>query len=146
MGGRAVSVLDNSTITLKDHFTLKFTNNHAQYGAAIYLDRTAKIENISDPDTFMNFTNNFAKILGNLVYQDVAEVCNSSCLSKGVVGINTELIVTQPNELKFYDPAICIVRENDTQCNSYYTLNIMLGSEIVVPACVLDYYDRPIYN
>ena len=144
VGGGAVSVLHNSTITLQDHFILKFANNHALYGAAIYVDRTAKIENISDHDAVMNFTNNLGKISGNSVYQDVAEVCNSSCLSKGIVGIDTKHITTQPNKLKFYNPAICIDEENDSQCNSYYIRNVMLGSEIVVPACVLDYYDRPI--
>ena len=55
-------------------------------------------------------------------------------------------IATPPNILKFDDPAICIDNDNDTQCNSYYVQNMMLGNEITLPACVLDYYDNPILD
>ena len=82
--------------------------------------------------------------MGNSIYQDVADLCNRSYLTDRVVGISTEFIVTPPNELKFYDPAICIDNDNDTQCNSYYVQNIMLGSDIVIPACVLDHYNHSV--
>ena len=137
--GGAVTVLNNSSITVKYHVTIKFTDNSAQYGGAIFLDTTVTMVNNSDID----FKNNFARILGSLVYQDVAELCNSSCLYNRITGLSNKLIATPPNELKFYDPAICIDKDNDTQCNKYYLQNKMLGREIAIPVCVLDYYNQP---
>ena len=79
------------------------------------------------------------------MYQDVAESCNSrNCLTNRVIGISNEFIATPPNQLKFYDPAICIDNDNDTECNSYYVQNIMLGTEIVMPACLSDHYNHSV--
>ena len=139
--GGAVTVLNNSSITVKYHVTIKFTDNSAQYGGAIFLDTTATMVNNSDID----FKNNFAIILGSSVYEDVAELCNSSCLFNRITGLNNTLIATPPYELKFDDPATCIDNDidNDTQCKKYYVQNIMLGKEIAIPVCVLDYYNQP---
>ena len=82
--------------------------------------------------------------MGNSIYQDGTDLCNSSCLTNRVVGISTEFIATPPNELKFYDPAIRIDNDNDTQCNSCYVQNIILGSDILIPACVLDHYNHSV--
>ena len=143
VAGGAVKVLNDSSITLEDHINIKFTNNNAQYGGAIFLDTTSVMVNSSYKNC-INFTNNIAKVLGNSVYQDASNFCNSSCLSDRLVGISSEFIATPPNELKFYDPAVCIDNDNDTQCNSYYVQNTMLGTRIVIPACVLDYYSQPV--
>ena len=138
--GGAVTVLTNSTFTSQDNVTINFSNNRAQYGAAMFLDTSAVVNSSYN----INFTNNFAGIVGNSIYQDVADLCNRSCLTDKVVGISTEFIATLPNELQFYDPAICIDNDNDTQCNSYYVRNIMLGWDIVIPACVLDLYNNSV--
>ena len=140
-GGGAVKVLNNSSFTLKDYISIKFTNNFAQYGGAIFLDKTAVMVNNSS-ENYINFKNNFARILGNSVYHDVAEMSNSSCLYNKITGVSDTLIGTPPNELKFDDPAICIDDDNDTQCKTYYVQNIMLGREIAIPVCVLDYYNQ----
>ena len=79
-----------------------------------------------------------------VIHQDIADLCNKSCLTDRIKGINTKFIATPPNELKFYDPAVCIDNDNDTQCNSYYVQNIMPGSDIKIPACVLDYYNHSV--
>ena len=143
-GGGAVNVLNNSSMSLKDNTTAEFTKNSAQYGGAISLDTTAVIANNSYIQS-LKFTNNIAKFSGNSVYKDVAELCNSSdCLTNRMIGMNKEFIATPPNELKFYDPAICIDYDNDTQCNNYYVKNIMLGREIVIPVCLLDYYNHSV--
>ena len=142
VGGGAVTISTNSTFTLQNNVTINFSNNHAQYGAAMFLDASAVI-NSSDKNS-INFTNNFARVLGNSIYHDEAALCNRSCPTDRVVGISTEFIATPPNELKFYDPAICIDNDNDTQCNSYYVQNIMLGSDIIIPACVLDHYNHSV--
>ena len=144
MGGGAVKILNDSMVTLKDHFSIKFVNNNAQYGGAIFLDATSLMVNNDSYKNCINFTNNIAKVLGNLIYQDAAKNCNSSCPSDRLVGISSIFVETPPNELKFYYPAICIDDANDTQCHSYYVQNIMLGTEIVIPACVLDYYNQSI--
>jgi len=76
--------------------------------------------NTSDKNS-INFTNNIAKTLGNSVYLDVSELCNASCLNNRMVGINNKL--TPPNELKLYDPSVCIDDDNDTMqqvlCTEY---------------------------
>jgi len=141
VSGGAVCILNNSNITFKEYVTIKFTNNSAQYGGAIFLDTTAVMVNISDKNSVSSI-NNIAKILSNSVYLDVSEWCNASCLTNRMVGINNELIATPPNELKLYDPALCIDDDNDTQCHKYYVQYIMLGREIVIPVCVLDYYNQ----
>ena len=142
VGGGAMKIINNSSVTLMDYTTINFTNNDAQYGAAMFMDITARIVNNCTNDTeCIYFTNNVAKILGNFMYQEVAASCNSSCLSNSILGISDELIATVPNALKFYDPAICIDNYNETQCNRYFLQNIMLGTEIVVPTCVFNYYN-----
>ena len=142
-GGGAMKVLNNSSITLKDNIYINFTNNRAEYGGAIFLDTTAHAVMVNNSyDNYINFKNNSARIFGNSVYQDVPELCNSSCLYNRITGLNNKRIATPPNELKFYDPAICIDNDNDTQCKKYYIKSIMLGREIAIPVCVLDYYNQ----
>ena len=143
VGGGAIKVSD-SRITLKDYVTFKFTNNNAVYGGAILLDTTGVMVNNSFNKHCINFTNNIAKISGNSVYQDTDEFCNANCLSDRLVGISIEFVNTPPNVLKFYDPAICIDNDNNTQCHNYYLQDIMLGTHIAIPACVLDYYNQTI--
>ena len=143
VGGGSAAVLTNSTFTLQDDVTINFINSHAQYGGAIFLDTSAVMVNSSDKYS-ITFTNNIARIVGNSIYQDIVDSCKSSCLTNRIVGVCNEFIATPPNELKFYDPAICIDDDNDTQCNSYYVQDIMLGSDIVIPACVFDHYNHSV--
>ena len=56
--------------------------------------------------------------------------------------MSNELIATPPNRLKLGDPAICLDDANNTQCNNYYVQNKMLGTEIVLRAYVLGYYNQ----
>ena len=143
VGRGAIKVLNNSSITLEDFIHINLTRNTVQYGGAIFLDTTAVMV-INGDQKCLDFKSNFAKFSGNSVYQDLAGSCNSSYLNNRIVGISNDLIATLPNPLKFYDPAICIDNYNDTQCNSYYVQNIMLGSKIILPACILDYYNNQI--
>ena len=142
-GGGAVKVSNDSSIVLRDHTTIKFIDNNAQYGAAIFLDTTALMINSSD-ETCLNFTNNVAKVLGSSMYQDITGLCNGNCIINRTMGINNEYIATPPNKLQLDHPAICVDEDNDTQCTSYYVQNIMLGTDVAIPACVLDYYNHPI--
>ena len=144
-GGGAVKVLNNSSFTLQDYISINFTNNTAQYGGAIILDSTAVMVNNSN-ENYINFKNNVAGILGNSVYQDVTEMCKSSCLYKRITGLNNKLIATPPNKLQFDNPTTCIDDDNNTQCKNYYLQNIMVGGEIVIRVYVLDYYNNQIVD
>ena len=144
-GGGALQVLNDSRITLQDHISIKFVNNSAQYGGAVFLDTTATMINNSD-NNGMDFTNNIAKILGNSAYQDASEFCarsNDSCFNR-TMGVNHEFVDTPPIKLKFNDPAICIDNGSAQQCDSYFITNIMLGKSILMPACVLNYYNQSV--
>ena len=82
------------------------------------------------------------------MYFDTTKSCNRSCLNERIVGIKNEskhFIATPPSKLKFYNPATCIGIDNSnyTECDTYYLKHVMLGEEINIPACVLDYYDQP---
>ena len=139
VGGGAVKVLDDSNVTIRDCTIVRFTDNNAQYGGAISLDTSAVMINNSD-NTGVSFSKNTAELLGDSVYQETTELCNSSCAINRTLGINSKFITTPPHELQFYHPAICIDRENNMQCKKYYIQDVMLGKEIAIPACVLDYY------
>ena len=143
VGGGAVKVSNYSGIVLRDHTTIKFIDNNAQYGAAIFLDTTALMVNNSD-ETCLNFTSNVAKVLGSSMYQDITGLCNGNCIINRTMGINNDYIATPPSQLQFNRPAICVDEDNDTQCTSYYVQNIMLGTDVAIPACVLDYYNHPV--
>ena len=52
-------------------------------------------------------------------------------------------IYTPPSKLVLGDPAVCTDDDNITTCGTYNVNNIMLGQEITINACVLDYYDQP---
>ena len=138
VGGGAVNILNDSSMTLQDFIMINIIKNTAQYGGAIFLDTTAMMANNCDQKC-VNFQSNFAKYSGNSVYQDANGSCNSSSLHNRIFGVSNDLIATPPHTLMLYDPAKCIDNDNDTQCNTYYIENIMLGSEINIPACVLDY-------
>ena len=144
VGGGAANVLNNSMFMVKDHITMNFISNTAQYGGSIFLDVSAVMVNYDNNS--IGFTENDARILGDSIYQDVTitDLCNKNCITDRVVGFNTEFITTPPNELKFYDPAICIDGDDDMQCNSYYVKNIMPGSDIIIPSCVLDYFNKSV--
>ena len=144
MGGGAIEIFNDSIITLTDCTTINFTGNKAQYGGAIFLDTNVVMINNSD-NTSVYFINNTAKLLGNLVYQEATWLCNSSCKINKTLGISSEFITTPPSELKFDHPAICIDEDDGIQCKQYYVQNVMLGKEIAIHACVLDYYNHTDY-
>ena len=142
--GGGILANDHSSITVTGNSVLLFVNNSAtQYGGAVFLDMTTIIINNCSNKNCITFTDNIAKILGKSLYQNMAQLCNKSCLNGKVAGINNKFITTPPKELKFGYPASCIYHDS-TQCNNYFIPNIMLGTKIALPACVLDYYNHSI--
>ena len=145
VGGGAIKVLNDSIIAITGCTTINFIDNNAQYGGAIFLETNAVMINNSDK-TSVYFISNIAKLLGDSVYQEATWLCKSSCKINRTSGISSEFIATPPNELKFYQPATCIDEDNDMQCKQYYVQNVMLGKEIAIPACVLDYYNHSVHS
>ena len=142
--GGVIIIAYYSSIILTGNPILIFESNSAsQYGGAIFLDITTVMINKCLDRSCMKFFDNIANVLGDSLYQNMPKLCNYSCFKNKMIGINRKYIATPPNELKLYYPAICIDMD-DTQCSHHYIPNIMLGTEIVIPACVYDYYNHSI--
>ena len=137
------SFSNSSVVTM----TSNFANNH---GGAIYnkITQNTKYFNISE----IKFSSdNTAGVTGNLLYIDVPESCNNSCLTDRVVGVSYHTlyqgsldknISTSPKILKFNETAKCISNKS-AHCEKYYIDNIMLGQEILIYPCLLDHYNNP---
>ena len=136
---------NSSTVTLISNIA----DNH---GGAIYnkITRNTKYFNVSE----IKFSNNTANIAGNFLYVDVPKSCNNSCLADRIVGISDKYlqdidgpidktIASSPNILKFHYPAKCI-SNGSVRCENYYIDNIMLGQELIMHPCLLDYYNKPV--
>ena len=137
-------------VILTDDAEIIFSSNGAGgYGGAIYniVDQSVINFNV----TKIYFDNNRAIIAGNSVFINVPTLCNSSCLSNSVLGVSegslqhnqlSKHITTSLRKLELFKPAECI-DNSSVGCNSYYVKNIMLGQEILIDACIYDYYHRP---
>ena len=141
--GGAIYFNDQVNAIFKNSSIITFTYNIADnHGGAVYskITQDKKYFNISE----FEFSNNVARVAGNLLYIDIAESCNGSCLTERMSGISPsdKDISTSPNLLKLYFPAYCI--SNDSAgCEQYYINNVMLGQEITIHTCLLDYYHKP---
>ena len=56
--------------------------------------------------------------------------------------LNKITLLTSPYKLLLNSTVKCI-NENNTNCNTYYINNVMLGQEITFDACVLDQFNQP---
>ena len=148
--GGAIYLNDEGGLIFDNSSTVTLISNTADhYGGAIYsnITQNTKYFNISK----INFSGNTANAAGNLMYIDVPKSCDASCLTDRIVGISNgtihnslleKKIATSPSTLKLQHPAKCI--DNDTtECENYYIDNIMLGQEVIIDACVLDYHNNP---
>ena len=148
--GGAIYFNNQINVLLENSSTVTLSSNTADnYGGAIYskITQTTRYFNISE----IKHSDNRAGVAGNLWYIDVQKSCNAGCLTDSTVGINNDilwhsisdrLIATSLNTLTLHYPAKCISNDS-VGCEKYYINNIMLGQEITIPACVLDYYNRP---
>ena len=119
------------------------SNKANNRGGAIYSKITPDTKYFNISEIFLG--DNTAAMAGHL-YIDVPESCNSSCLDDRILGISNEAldkrVFTSPGMLKLYDPAKCISNDSIT-CEKYFIENIMLGQEIKINPCLLDYYNSP---
>ena len=141
--GGAIYLSDHSNFTLLNYSNFTFYSNRASdYGGAIYV--LFKENAIDFNSSNIHFKDNTAGTIQNSAYINVQEPCDRSCLFHGV-NITTKdhfPLATSPNKLTLYDTVKCI-NGNDTDCDTYYMNNIMLGQEVTLDACLLDYYDQP---
>ena len=141
---------------------IKFSNNSVvliyrniarRYGGAIYYDITPASsicnknttiflveENIAPPE----FKTNVAGFAGNSMYFSVSQSCNNTIqydkIFSSVFNGSVGEITASPYWLKLYFPAQLV---NETDHNAYYVNDIMLGQNILIPACVLDQLEMP---
>ena len=147
--GGAVSIFTNSSITVEESARITFTTNNAQYGAAMFFDATNTTLLFNNYKTDINFTRNKARIAGDYMYFD-STISGQNCLDKRIFGIKNEIkcyITTPPSKLELLTPAMCISYDKKTiKCQNYYLDRIMLGEEVNIPVCLLDYCNQPSYS
>ena len=147
--GGAISILTDSSITVKDSTVVTFTINNALYGGAMFFDRTNTTLTFNNNTPGINFTRNTARIAGNNMYFDLIR-SGQNCLNNRAFGVADEIkrhIVTPPSKLELYDPAKCISYYNKMkECDQYYISHLMLGEEIIIPVCLRDYCNEPSYS
>ena len=111
----------------------------------IYCDLTKSIESkikFNTTDIVFDYNTDF---IGSDIYMNVPTSCDEMCLDNSIINKRYGgVIKTSPRKLEFNDSAVtCIDYGNDTNCQTYLMKNIMLGQEIIINACVLDYYNQP---
>ena len=146
--GGAINIVGNSSIMVNDNTTITFTSNDALYGGAMFFDATHTTLAFNKNERNVNFNHNTARIAGSYMYFDSTR-SNGSCLNDRIIGINNEtkhFIATPPDKLEFYAPATCIYDNKTGECNTYHLRDIMLGEEMNIPVCVLNYCNQPSYS
>ena len=112
---------DGSTTTFIDNSTIRFNNNHAiDEGAAIY-----------SYDCNIFEENPYSSVFSN----------NTSANGGTVDSFKSYSFVSK---LQLYNPAICIDDKEKKECDKYYIYRVMLGQDIIIPACALDYCNQPV--
>ena len=146
--GGAMHLSDNFTVNISHNSHVTFYHNTAdRHGGAIYCDLTKSTKNkIAFSTTDIVFDDN-TDLTGSDVYVDMPTSCDEMCFNNSIInkGYNqfVGVIKTSPRKLEFNDSAVtCIDDDNDTNCQTYLTRNIMLGQEIIINACVRDYYNQ----
>ena len=139
--GGAIYFSEHSSAIIYNTTTVTFYNNTAfDYGGAIYILPKGSSLNINIPDIY--FMNNTAREVKESVYIKLPKSCISKCLDNINIATSNVSLGTSPTKLILYNTAKCI-NGSDSDCDTYYMNNIMLGQEIPLVACVMDYYDQP---
>ena len=139
--GGSIYLSDHSNFVLIHNSEVVFSRNTARdYGGAIYAqsEHSSLIFNISD----IHFIDNRAGIRSNSLYINVLKSYNIN----NIKGIDEKSfpVATSPSKLILYSPARCINgTDSEFECSTYFMNNIMLGKEITLNGCVLDYYNQP---
>jgi len=151
--GGGLYFTDKCKASFDNGSSVTFAHNTAhRYGGALYTEINHEgLSKLKLDTAEIGFTDNRA-LTGNSAYLDIPTSCDEACLNMSVVDVNIgslkhspfiQHIHTPPRKLVLRDPAVCIDDDNVNSCGTYYVNRIMLGQEIIIDACVLDYYDQP---
>ena len=152
--GPAMYLDMNSEVIFTNNSAVSFSNNIARrYGGAIYYDITqssnACYRNVStltvENNASVVFNNNQARAAGNSIFYSISQPCNGTLQydEQGLnLGQSTEVVMS-PNRLRLYHPAQLV---NNSDLNNYYINDIMLGQNIIIPACTLDLSEIPLWS
>ena len=152
--GGAIHISHNFTTIFQDNSHIAFYHNIAnRYGGGIYVEFTHSSQTTVTIEIIeIKFLGN-AALRGSKVYADIPRSCDDICLQNSIIGINNyasfissslySYVNTPPKKLEFYNSVTCIEHNTNGDCQIYRTRNIMLGQEIIIDACVLDYFDQP---
>ena len=146
--GGAINIQQDSNVAVEYNTTTTFTANKAQYGGAMYFDATHTTLTFTTNKSNVRFDINNARFAGNDMYFD-STGSNGNCLNNRIIdmhNISKDFIATPPSKLKFHDPATCINDTKEVECDTYYLRNIMLGEDINIPVCVLNYCNQESYS
>jgi len=162
--GAALYLDSNSRVTFNFSSEVLFSKNEAQrYGGAIFCSVSADSDcyrNISDTLLVLNndngmikFSENIASVGGDTVYFSVQQSCdeNFQSISNITQHLFAKQMTTSPKQLQLNPPAYLVSYTNiqeliglvNSTNPTYLVPNIMLGQEITVPSCLVDYNGEP---
>ena len=149
--GGAVYLSDRTHLLFDKNVDITLTGNSADYGAGVYND-LAKNTTIVFNAKELSHYNNTARVAGNLMYVHIPPSCDDKCLEERIVipsGSDLDVanfVATPPKQVVLYEPAVPACKDNSSRregCNAYYVKNVMLGQEILINTCLMDYYNEP---
>ena len=153
--GAALYLDLNSKVIFTNNSAVSFTNNIARrYGGAIYYEILQSSEacyrNLSTITVYNNasvvFNNNQARTGGNSIFFSISQACNGTLqydVQNFIIDQSVGELVTSLDKLILYYPAQLA---NSSDPSTYYISDIMLGQNIIIPACVLDHYEMPLWS
>ena len=146
--GGAINIQQDSNVVVEYNATTTLTANKAQYGGAMYFDATNTTLTFTTNKSNVRFDINTARFAGNDMYFD-STGSSDNCLNNRIIdmhNISKDFIATPPSKLEFDDPATCINDTKEVECDTYYLRNRMLGEDINIPVCVLNYCNQESYS
>ena len=153
--GAALYLDLNSKVIFTNNSAVFFSNNIARrYGGAIYYEILQSSEacyrNLSTFIVCYNasivFNNNQARTGANSVFFSISQACNGTLqydVQNFILDQSVGELVTSPDKLKLFYPAQLA---NNSDPSTYYISDIMLGQNIIIPACVLDHNEMPLWS
>ena len=142
--GGAIYLSDHAHLLFLNTANVTFHYNSANdYGGAMYTSLEKNLIALNSSNVY--FSDNTAGKIQASIYMKLSKFCNNDCLNHSVIvdgNLNKITLLTSPYKLLLNNTVKCI-NENNTNCNTYYINNVMLGQEITFDACVLDYFDQP---
>jgi len=158
----------NSNIIFQPNSHILFSKNQAtRYGGAIYCDiseynncfqniskRLSMDSTLGGNNTVIRFNNNKAGLAGDSIYFSISQSCDEVVQSELSNTVFCEQIITSPKQLILDIPARLMSDPSEVEGSTsgavgisenftYSISNIMLGQDIRIPACVLDYNSKP---